>query len=304
MNNDDRHWPLALLLGSGVALAARRRGALSLSGAIGAASVGTAVFGAGGPRASTLLLLFFGSSTALSRSSRRSMTALSRSSRRSMGDARDAGNEREGPRRTAAQVLANGGIPAALALLGLRTWSPRVIAAYAGALAAANADTWATEIGRRSRTPPRVITTGKPAPPGVSGAVSPLGTLASLAGASLIGVAFALCYRARLRTALGIVAGGALGASIDSLLGGTLQAVYRCRACGKRTEDRTHAHGQDAPTLTLVRGLPYMTNDTVNLCASLTGAIAGALLGRPGPVKSRPSSFSPPPPLADWSPGP
>ena len=60
-----------------------------------------------------------------------------------------------------------------------------------------------------------------------------------------------------------------VGSLADSVLGATLQAVYVCRNCGKRTEDRRHAHGTAAPTLTLVRGVPLMTNDTVNLCASL-----------------------------------
>ncbi len=263
----DRRWLLAALLGTGVGVAAWRREALSSSGAAGAAAVGTAVFGAGGPRASALLLLFFGSSTALSRASRTGARTQA-----------EPGTGRSGPRRTLTQVLANGGVPAALALLSLRARSPRALAAYAAALAAANADTWSTEIGRRGAAPPRMITTGRPAPRGVSGAVTPLGTAASLAGAALIGAAYAALYRAPVRSALAVAAAGALGGAADSLLGATLQAVYSCRACGQRTEDQGHAHGHNAPALTLVRGLPFMTNDTVNLCASLTSALTAAAL--------------------------
>lgn len=253
-------WLVAALAGSGVAVAARRRNALSTSGAIGAAGVGAAVFGATGWRGSALLLLFFGSST-----------ALSRLPHHTGQDAPD------GPRRTLAQVLANGGIPAMLALTYANAGSPRALAAFDGALAAANADTWSTEIGRRSRAVPRMITSGQRVVPGISGAVTGLGTLAALGGAFVIGIAgAALLPRERKRSFVGTVArltvAGFAGALADSVLGATAQAVYRCRRCGLRIEDHRHAHGDAAPDLVLIRGVPFMTNDAVNLCASATGA--------------------------------
>ena len=247
---------LAPLLATALAGAARWRNALSPSGAAGAAAVGTAIFGAGGLRASALLLLFFGSSTALSR--------LSGAITSCAGQA--------GPERTLAQVLANGALPAILAVCDHVRPSPRVAAAYAGALAAANADTWATEIGALSAVAPRLITSGRRVQRGVSGAVTPLGTLASLAGALVVGAGHAaLTGRPAATQRLGVA--GLAGSLADSVLGATLQAVYVCQRCGQCTEDRRHAHGTDAPALTLVRGLPLMTNDTVNLCASLVGAL-------------------------------
>ena len=63
------------------------------------------------------------------------------------------------PSRSARQVVANGGIAAVAALLG--RWPEA-----AGALAAAAADTWATEIGAFSPTAPRLITSGVPVPAG------------------------------------------------------------------------------------------------------------------------------------------
>ncbi len=323
-------WGTALALGTLVAGAARRRNALSGSGAAGAAAVGTAVFGAGGVRGSALLLLFFGSSTALSRLHGRGRHGddvlpvdppatwpgpATPARPTSYGDdvlSVDLPTTADGPRRTLAQVLANGGLPAVLALAGgLRRnpsgrgarapGGPAVLAlvgdarpssrrgaAYAGALAAANADTWATEIGRLSRAAPRMVTTGRRAEPGVSGAVTPLGTTASLGGALVIGLAHAMLSTSRpvslsdaLGTVLRVTAAGFAGALADSVLGATAQAVYVCRTCGQRTEDHTHAHGDEPPTLTLVRGLPFMTNDAVNLCASLTGASVAAALSRP-----------------------
>ena len=249
-----QRWMLAPLLALALASAARRRHALSPSGAAGATAVGTAIFGAGGLRAAALLVLFFGSSTALSR---RGAAA--------------------GPERTLAQVLANGGLPAALAVCAQVRPSPRVSAAYAGALAAANADTWATEVGALSTAPPRMITSGRHVPRGVSGAVTPLGTLESLAGALVIGAGHAALTR-RPAAALRLGLAGLAGSLADSVLGATLQAVYVCQGCGQRTEDRRHAHGTAASALTLVRGVPLVTNDTVNLSAALVGALTAGLL--------------------------
>jgi uncharacterized protein (TIGR00297 family) len=254
-----QRWMLAPLLALALTSAARRRHALSSSGAAGATAVGTAIFGAGGLRAAALLVLFFGSSTALSR---RSGTASSAAA---------------GPERTLAQVLANGGLPAALAVCAHMRPAPRLVAAYAGALAAANADTWATEVGALSPAAPRLVTSGRRVPRGVSGAVTPLGTLASLAGALVIGAGHAALSR-HPAAALRLGVAGLAGALADSVLGAALQAVYVCQGCGQRTEDRRHAHGSDAPALTLVRGRPLVTNDTVNLGAALVGALTASLL--------------------------
>ena len=228
-----RRWMLASLLATALAGAAHRRHALSPSGATGAAAVGTAVFGAGGLRGSALLLLFFGSSTALSRLS---------------GGGRGA---REGPRRTLAQVLANGGLPAALAVCDRSRPSPRVAASYAGALAAANADTWATEIGRFSPTPPRLITNGARVAAGTDGGMTLLGTVGGIAGAGLIaGLAVGLGPGGSgLGLAMRVAVAGIIGMVLDSLLGATVQGKVR-----------------------------WVDNDAVNLAATLTGAVCAGLI--------------------------
>ncbi len=77
------------------------------------------------------------------------------------------------------QVLANGGVAALAALAGSRI-------AFAGALAAAAADTWASEIGRHSRTLPRLIPNGRPVPIGTDGGMTLLGTAGGIAGAVFI----------------------------------------------------------------------------------------------------------------------
>jgi len=121
-----------------------------------------------------------------------------------------------GGRRTARQVLANGGVAAAAALLG--SWP-----AFAGAIAAAAADTWATEIGAHSRTPPRLISSGAPVSAGANGGVTLLGTAGGVLGAALIGGLTWVLGPRDLRLAAVVAVAGVLGMLIDSLLGATLQ---------------------------------------------------------------------------------
>jgi hypothetical protein len=48
-----------------------------------------------------------------------------------------------------------------------------------------------------------------------------------------------------------------------------VQRIYRCPTCQVETERRVHRCGTTTEPL---RGWPWMTNDTVNLVASLAGA--------------------------------
>ena len=139
-----------------VALAARRARSLSPSGATAAVVVGTSAVAAGWAYGA-LLIAYFVASSALSR------WRAAEKTRRT-----DAVVEKGGE-RDARQVLANGLAFAACAL-GTLVTSPRAAAAWgtaaAGALAAAAADTWATEIGTLSSRPPRSVLTGRVVPAG------------------------------------------------------------------------------------------------------------------------------------------
>lgn len=177
--------------------------------------------------------------------------------------------EHRGPRRTLRQVVANGGVAAVAALLG--SWP-----AASGALAAAAADTWATEIGVFSPIPPRVITSWARVPRGTSGGITLLGTLGGVAGALTIGVLVAVLVPpgARPRTALVAVA-GVIGMLADSLAGATVQAQFECPRCGAHFERGNMVCHEP---VRLVRGWRWLDNDGVNLLATLCGA-AVALLG-------------------------
>lgn len=172
-----------------------------------------------------------------------------------------------GGRRTAMQVAANGGVAAAGALLS--RLDPLWLAAFAGALAAAAADTWSTEIGERSRATPRLITSGVAVTRGTSGGVTWLGSAGGAAGAVFVAAAAMILGLVGLRSAVLVAAGGIAGGVADSVLGATLQARYRCPTCGAILETRRHGCGAVAQ---LTGGLAWLTNDTVNLAATLVGA--------------------------------
>ena len=263
---------LAILIAGGAYLS----GALSRSGTVAAILLGTVVFGLGGLPWAVLLIAFFISSSLLSRLfSRRKERMEEKFSK--------------GHRRDAAQVLANGGIAGLFVLLGqalpgaLWPWL-----AFAGALAAANADTWATELGVLSKTPPRSIRTGRIVEAGDSGGVSWMGLFAATGGSLLIAVLAVLPWPGMpgepgLETyglvILLITLAGLGGSLVDSLLGATAQVIYTCPTCGKETE-RHPLHRCGTKTV-YNRGWRWMNNDAVNAFCTVSGVIivlAGALL--------------------------
>jgi uncharacterized protein (TIGR00297 family) len=251
-------WLLGALLGSGVALFAYRRQTLTLDGALAAAVVGCVVFVRGGLPAAGALLAFFGSSSALSRVGQQRKSALRLA-------------QAKGARRDAWQVVANGG----LATLCLAWGRPL---AFIGALSAAGADTWATELGLLAKGPPRLITTLGRVPAGTSGGITPEGLAASLGGALVVGTTFALLGGGQRAMRTAAIAG--VSASLaDSLLGATLQAAYWCPRCETPTEEAVHRRCGSRTELRT--GQSWMTNDTVNALAALVGASIGALSGEP-----------------------
>jgi Raf kinase inhibitor-like YbhB/YbcL family protein/uncharacterized protein (TIGR00297 family) len=265
---------LGLLLAALIASLAYRVGSLNRGGAIAAALLGTVVFGLGGLGWAVLLLAFFISSSALTR--------LFGRRKRELDEKFSKGGQRD-----AAQVLANGGVAGLFVLLHAvfpaAAWP---WAGFAGALAAVNADTWATELGVLSRSVPLMITTRRPVERGTSGGITRAGTFASFGGAFLIGLLAALLWPGGaldvftfLTRAGWIGLFGLLGSLLDSTLGATLQVIYFCPACKKETE-RHPLHTCGTPT-TRKRGLGWLDNDWVNAACSLFGAglaVAAALL--------------------------
>ena len=269
---------LGVALSSFAAWAGYRRGALSLSGAAGAVMVGTVIWGLGGWPWGVVLIAFFVLSSLLSHY--RTAAKVQVAEKFSKGSRRDLG-----------QALANGGLGALLAMAYAIYPTSILWAAFAGAMAAVNADTWATELGVLSRNLPRLITTGRHVERGTSGAISLLGSMGALVGAFVIGAIALLCGRwgglqAGAPQGLALLGaatlGGTVGTLCDSLLGATAQRIYYSPARHKETERRIDPDGTPNTPL---RGWPWMDNDMVNFLSSIVGALTAmvvwlALMGR------------------------
>ena len=253
-------------LASAIAWAAWRVGSLNREGALAALLLGTVVFGLGGAGWAVPLLGFFISSSLLSRLFGRQKAVFEE-------------KFSKGGKRDAWQVFANGGVAGLFVLLHL--WQAEAAwpwVGFAGALAAANADTWATELGVLSRSSPRLISSGQRVEPGTSGGVTGLGMAAAAGGALLIALLAVICWQGRVLAApanwpgwlAGIALAGLAGSLVDSLLGATIQAIYHCPTCLKETE-RHPLHTCGTPT-TLVRGWAWLDNDWVNTACTAVGA--------------------------------
>jgi uncharacterized protein (TIGR00297 family) len=246
-----------------ISLIARRTRSLTSSGAIAATLVGTLAVAAGWSWG-VLLVVYFASSTALSHIGKESK------------EHRTASILAKGGARDATQVLANGAMFGAAALVATMRPDVRWIALGAGSLAASAADTWATEIGTLYGGAPRSILTWRAVPVGTSGGVSAIGTLAAIAGAlfvALVVVALGWTWI----VARNVMIGGVVGALVDSLFGATIQSRRWCDTCERETERIVHDCG--TPTRN-VRGFQWIDNDMVNFLSSAAGGLIAAILSR------------------------
>ncbi|HEX3014061.1 MAG TPA: TIGR00297 family protein [Methanobacterium sp.] len=144
--------------------------------------------------------------------------------------------------RSVKNVISNGIVPFVMAAFGN-------YAGFIGSIAVATSDTLASEIGVVDKNP-RLITTFKKVPPGTDGGISPLGTAAGIVGAGIIGIlAYFLGISADPWGALKIaVISGTFGCFVDSILGAVLESRN------------------------------YLTNEHVNLLATVSGAVLGIIL--------------------------
>ncbi len=244
-----------------IGVLAWRLGSLTISGAFGATVVGGLIFGFGGISWAAILLTFFISSSVLSKlfAGRK----LDLAEKFSKGSKRDWG-----------QVLANGGVGAFIAVIHI--FFPASIwpfLAFAGVFATVNGDTWATELGVLSKVMPKLISTGKAVPRGTSGGVTWAGTFATMAGAGLIGM-MAVLFEPSVNgfyILILILLGGLAGATMDSFLGATIQAIYYDPVRQKETEKIVY--DDKGEMVAPIRGWDWMNNDMVNFISSIFGAM-------------------------------
>jgi uncharacterized protein (TIGR00297 family) len=246
-----------------IAYLAFRAHSLNKSGVFAATFVGTIVFGLGGLQWAILLLIFFVTSSALSRLFKKRKQGLNE--KFSKGHERDTG-----------QVFGNGGLATAFVLVHfLYPESSIGWVGFAASLAAVNADTWATELGVLNPTPPRIITDlRKRVEKGTSGGISLFGTFASLLGASAIALPAAF-FSNDWSLLIAIILAGLAGSLFDSLLGATVQAMYYCPTDKKETEKHPlHTCGTETVH---IRGWKWLNNDWVNFACGLFGVVTALI---------------------------
>lgn len=238
---------------------------LSVTGALATFLLGSVVFGIGKWEFSLPLLLFFVLSSLLSK--------VGKKKKKQFADTFQKGGQRD-----LGQVFANGGIAGIFVLF----WNffPQQIfyMAFVGSIAAVTADTWGTEIGVFSKIKPRNIINFKKVPPGTSGGVTAVGFLGGLLGSLIIVLLSKQVTNYYDGLLLGlpalIIIAGLFGSVIDSIVGATIQAQFKCPNCGKITEKKLHCENHQT---NIDSGFKMIDNDVVNAICALSGAVFAAL---------------------------
>lgn len=193
--------------------------------------------------------------------------------------------EKSSSKRDSLQALAKAGFASFVAFLILVYPDNLTISIIViGALGSSLADTMGTEIGIFSKSTPRyVLKPWQKLQKGESGAISIIGTLASLVSAFLyIVFLFALSLidpslheSFPLSFLIIVPIAAVVGMLLDSILGVKLQEQRICQVCGSKVETKMHCEMETQK----YSGFSFINNDLVNFIAtSLGGIVAGLLL--------------------------
>jgi len=240
---------LAALL---IAIVSYKVNFINTGGALLVFLMGSIIFGFGGWRFTMPILAFFILSSLLSKIGKKRKKLIELSYQKTSV-------------RDFYQVMANGGVATALVLYIFLSGNNYLYPLYLAAIAAANADTWGTELGIFSKSRPVIITSFKNVDPGTSGAISFIGSIASFSGSLIIALIGTFFYSLDLYIVIIVVSGGFIGSVFDSFIGATFQGQFQCQKCGQHTEGKQHC-GLDTAH---VKGKIWIDNDLVNIFSIL-----------------------------------
>jgi uncharacterized protein (TIGR00297 family) len=204
-----RRAALGLAINVGIAALAYLAHSIDVAGALSAVVIGTVITAGLGLPGLAVMIAFFVVGTVV--------TKLGYRVKAQRGIAQEKGGAR-GWRN----AWANGGVPAALALLaGFSAPDERSLfaLAYAAAVATAAADTCSSEVGKAFGRRTFLITTLRPVPPGTEGAISAEGTFAGLAGGTIVAIVGAAGGLYGPRALVLVAIAGLLGSLAESVLG-------------------------------------------------------------------------------------
>ena len=242
---------LILLL---VIYVSRKKRFLSPSGLLAAFFTGLIVLYISGLSGFCILLFFFLSSSILGKVLKTENSSI----------------EKKGGERDAGQVFANSLTGSLCLILYFFSKNSLFLILYSASLAEAEADTFAGIFGMRSKEDPVSIITFTRVPKGISGGVSLLGFLGAFLGSFLMALLHTGTFSGSFYVLSAITLSAFLGAVLDSILGATVQVVYR-----KPDGSLTEKEGKD---YVKYRGLSFMDNDMVNFTSTLFSALFCALL--------------------------
>lgn len=251
---------LSVILGIVTAALSFKLKLLNLKGSLVTFLLAVIIFCFGGIKWSTPILTFFILSSILSKIRKRVNPSVDLFFQKS--DTRDH-----------LQVLANGGFPGIMILLNQVVQSELFYIAYVSAIAAACSDTWATEIGTLFNFKTYNIINFAPVEQGISGGVSAIGFAGTILGAMII-LFSAIHWIISLKAGIIIIASGFAGSVLDSVIGASIQAKYKCMTCNKITECKIHCGN---PSIHF-SGLSWLNNDGVNFASCSASGVISILL--------------------------
>ena len=219
---------------------------LSISGFIGASLMAVLLFGFGGYSYTYPIVVFFITSTILS-------------------FIKNQHSEIKKSDRTINQVYATGGIALSICILNYFFSHSLMYPCFLASVAAANSDTWGTEIGKKSNKKPIDIISGNTVSEGVSGGITLYGNIGSIIGSILIGI-IGYYFLRDIKIISLIIISGFISSIFDSILGSSVQARYISPEGLIITEEYKKSYY-------LYTGSKQVNNDIVNLCCTISGPL-------------------------------
>jgi uncharacterized protein (TIGR00297 family) len=149
---------------------------------------------------------------------------------------------------------------------------------FVGSISFALSDTLATELGLLSKEKPRSILTGKEIEKGESGGITLRGEIAAIISSLAIGSICGIWLSKNEVSQIPIIiiaalVGGVLATNLDSFLGSTIQAKYRCVNCKKCLEMKViHCNRFTIRE----KGTSFIDNNVVNFLGAIISALISA----------------------------
>lgn len=172
------------------------------------------------------------------------------------------------------QILINGACGTFFVILYGITKNTEYLVLSVGAIGGCFVDSVSSDVGAFSRGDAYDPICRRSVPKGLSGGISWLGCVASLAASVAIAAYTFFFVQPQMGAALVVFGMCLLQTVLDTVLGSTAQVKYACPVCGTTVEEKHHC---DAPTVPC-SGVRWIDNNMVNAMSSVAISLIGWLL--------------------------